>query len=254
RRATDDDRTAQKYVVGANWYPASRLSLSTEYFHKIRDNDFDHPGDTTSNLPGSLMRYPAFLRAQSFDTDDVSFRASFRPAGTLRVVGRYDFQRTTLDTRPDNLSEIQTSEMTGHIASGSISWVPWARLYLMGMVSYVFDRTETPASAATPLVADAHNDYWSLTASVGYALDERTDLEVQYLYYLADNYVDRSAVSTPYGAGAEQHGILVGLNRRFNARTRLGLQYGFFDYQDELSGGHRDYQAHLLYTTLSYRF
>ncbi|RME92698.1 MAG: hypothetical protein D6766_09600, partial [Verrucomicrobia bacterium] len=32
RRATDDDRTAQKYVVGANWYPASRLSLSTEYF------------------------------------------------------------------------------------------------------------------------------------------------------------------------------------------------------------------------------
>lgn len=80
-RDTDDERTSQKYTAGANWYPFRRLSFGGEYYHKIRDNDYDHPLDTTSNLPGSFSRYSAFLRAQNFTTDDFNFRVTWRPPG-----------------------------------------------------------------------------------------------------------------------------------------------------------------------------
>lgn len=254
QRVTDDTRLAQKYTAGANWYPVSGLSVSGQYFHKIRENDYDHPLDSTSNLAGSPNRYPAFLRAQQFDTDDVNLRVSVRPGSNLSLVARYDFQLTSLESSPDNLATLENSEMTSHVASGGVSWVPFSRVYLLGTLSYVWDRTDTLASSVTATVADSRNDYWTATATVGYALDDKTDLQLQYLYYLADNYADNSAVTVPYGSGSEEHGVMLGVTRRLNARTRLGVNYGFFDYSDELSGGRLDYQAHVLYTTLSYRF
>lgn len=254
RRRTDDSRNAQKYTAGANWYPARGLSVSGEYFHKIRDNDYDHPLDSSANLVGSPNRYPAFLRAQEFETDDVNFRVSLRPRSNVSLVARYDFQMTTLDTRPDNLAGVETSDMTSHVASGGLSWVPFSRVYLLGTLSYVWDRTDTPATGVTATVADSRNDYWTAAATVGYALDDKTDLQAQYLYYRADNYSDNSALTVPYSAGSEEHGIMVGVTRHLNPRTRLGVHYGFFDYSDELSGHNLDQQAHVLYTTLSYRF
>ncbi len=253
-RETDDQRFAQKYTAGANWYPWRRLSFGAEYYHKRRDNDFDHSLDSTSNLIDSPNRYSAFLRAQSFITDDVNFRVTWRPRNNLSVIGRYDMQLSTIDTQPDNLPEIQTSDMTSYIGSGSISWVPFTRVYLLGSLSYVWDRTTTPASDLTPAVLNAENTYWTGNATVGYALDDKTDLEGQYLFYRADNYEDNSAFGQPYGAGGEDHGVTAGIVRRMSKRVRVSLKYGFFTSHDELSGGNRDYDAHMLYSTVQYRF
>lgn len=254
RRSTDDTRSTQKYTAGANWYPWRRINFSAEYYHKIRDNDFDHTLDSTSNLPGSPLRYPAFLRAQHFATDDVNFRVSVRPRGNLSLMGRYDFQLTSIESRPDNLPNLQTSDMTSHVVSGAVSWVPFSRVYLLANVSYVWDRTDTLADEFTAAVADAHNDYWTTTFGVGYALDEKTDLQAQYVFYLADNYVEGTVATVPYGAGFHEHGVTVGLTRQLNARTRLGLNYGYFNNSDEMSGNHLDYEAHFVYSTLQYRF
>lgn len=253
-RETEDRRFAQKYAVGANWYPWRRFSLGTEYYHKRRDNDYDHGVDTTANLPGSANRYPAFFRAQHLVTDDVNVRATWRPRGNLTLVGRYDLQLSTIDTQPDGLPELQTSDLVSHIGSGSVSWVPWARLYVLGSLSYVWDRTTTPATDLWPSVQDAENHYWTGNATLGYALDDKTDLEGQYLFYRADNYSDDSAYGQPFGAGAEDHGVTAGLVRRISPRVRLSLKYGFFTGHDQLSGGNRDYDAHLIYSTLQYRF
>ena len=37
-------------------------------------------------------------------------------------------------------------------------------------------------------------------------------------------------------------------------RVRVTLKYGFFTSHDELSGGNRDYDAHMVYSTVQYRF
>ena len=258
-RSTDDSRFWQTYTVGANWYPIRRLNFGAQYYHKDRWNDFDHELDSTpNNLSGlPISVYPAFLNAQQFSTDDANLRVTWRPLGNLTLVGRYDIQWSTIDTRPDKasgLSRIQTAEISSHILGGTISWTPLKRLYLQSGVNVVWDQTDTPADEATGAVLKFQNNYWTVNSSVGYALDDKTDLQLQYLYYRADNLDDNSAVGLAYGADAQEHGITASVVRRISQRLRVSLKYGFFDGQDRTSGGHNDYQAHLVYTSLRYQF
>jgi opacity protein-like surface antigen len=255
RRKTDDTHSWQKYSVGAHWYACSRVSVSFQYYHKIRNNQYDHAEDSSSNQAPGLIRYPAYLRAEDFVTDDVNVRLSVRPRSNLQLVLRYDYQTTTLTSQVDRWSSLDASDMNSQIYGASLSWTPWHRIYLLGSVSYVLDSVDTLAAESVAVMADAHNNYWTATGGVGYALDQKTDVNVQYIYYRADNYDPaRAAVSVPYNAGFEQQGVTVGLTRQLNPRTRLGLQYGFFTYDDETSGHHLDYDAHLVYGTLQYRF
>ncbi|MFO1500490.1 MAG: hypothetical protein U1G07_19260 [Verrucomicrobiota bacterium] len=258
-RSTDEDRFWQTYTLGANWYPLRRLNFGAQYYHKERWNDFDHELDSTPNslvdLPTSV--YPAFLNAQRFSTDDANFRVTWRPRANLTLVGRYDLQLSTIDSRPDRasgLSETQTADITSHIASGTISWTPLARLYLQAGVNYVWDQTDTPADEATGSILKFENNYWTSSSSIGYALDDKTDLQLQYLYYRADNLQDNSALGLPYGADAQEHGITATLIRRITQRMRVSLKYGFFDGQDRTSGQHNDYRAHLVYSSFHYQF
>jgi hypothetical protein len=157
------------------------------------------------------------------------------------------------------LDEIESAEATSHIFSQSASWVPFARLYVQGSITYALERTDTPASTlsggAAGLVQDAQNDYWNASALLGYALTEKSDVQTQYFYYRADNYDNGNAsVGLPYGAGAEQHGVTVSLINRLQKHLVLKWQYGFFTGHDQTSGGNNDYRAHLVYSSMQYRF
>jgi hypothetical protein len=254
QRATDDSRSTQKYSAGASWHPLRRLHLAAEYYHKIRRNEFDHTIDTTSNATTSLSRYPAYLRGHDYDTDDANVRMTWRPAHALTLVARYDFQFSTITTTPDLLSSEQSSETTSHILSGNVSWTPWSRLYLQAGASYVTDETETPISSAAPSVQNAENDYWMAHFSAGFVLDDKTDLTAEYHFYRADNYEDNSAFGQPYGAGLEEQGITAAVVRRLSNRVQVSLKYGFFTSHDRTSGGNNDFDSHLLYSTVQYRF
>ncbi|MHB1305606.1 MAG: TonB-dependent receptor [Limisphaerales bacterium] len=247
-RDTEDERFTQKYTAGAAWYPSRRLNFATEYYRKIRANDYSHDVDST------LAGYPAFLTAQDYTTDDVNFRVSWRPTSGLNLVGRYDFQLSSIDTQTEALATLETAEMTSHILSGNATWNASSRLYLQGGVSYVWDRTETPADEISPAIQRSENDYWTAFSGFGYVLDNKSDLEARYYYYRADNYSDNSAFGLPYGAGAEEHGITATVSRKLNVRTRVSLTYGFFTNASDTSGGNLDYDAHLIYSSLQYRF
>ena len=257
-RDTDSDRFTQKYVLGVNWYPQRRLNLAAQYYHKERNNDYDHNIDSTSNATNSGNRYPAFLVAQDFKTDDVNFRVTWRPCSYFSSISRYDFQLSTIDTTGDFLDSVQSGEMVSHIFSQSFTISPCNPLYLQLNGTYVFDELDTPATrqpgAAANLVTESRNGYWNAGAVVGLALNERTDLQAQYSYYQSDNFIDNSAVSTPYGDEAREHGVTVTLSRMLTPRLRWSIKYGFFDYDDETSGGHNNYTAHLVYSSLQYRF
>jgi predicted porin len=186
---------------------------------------------------------------------------TWRPRNNLTLVSRYDFQLSTIDTKADFLSEVTDGKRVSHIFSQSATWSPISRLFLQGSVNYTRDETETPADNLVPgsspvnrLVLKSKNNYWNASLTAGYALDDKTDLQAQYFYYRADDYSNNSNVSQPYGADGEEHGVTVTLARQMTKALRWTLRYGYFRYRDDLYGGNNDYDAHLVYSSVQYRF
>lgn len=255
-RITAYDRTAQKYTLGAKWYPDTRLHFAAQYYHKIRENDFDNTLDPTSSTGGD--RLPAYYTAQDFTTDDFNFRMTWRAHSTLSAVSRYDYQKSTIDTTGDGLSTNESANHKSHIFSETVTWTPQARFYFQGNFNYVEDRTSTGAESQTGgaegLVQESLNDYWDAGLTASIALDDTTDLQARYSYRRADNYRDNSTFSQPYGADYKEHGVTLSFAKRINENLRYTVQYGFYNNRELTAGGNNNYDAHVLYTNLQYRF
>jgi hypothetical protein len=254
-RDSEDDRWFQKYSAGVRWYPARKATVDAGGYYKLNRYDYDHELDSTLN--SSANRYPAYLVMQDFETYDGNVRLTLRPRQNVTLVSRYEYQLSTIHTKPDSISglgDVESSEMTSHIFAQNVSWSPWSRLYLQAGFNYVASETETPTSDHTQAVLDAQNNYWTLNFNSGLVLDNKTDLHLGFTYYRADNYTDNSTVGMPYGAGAEEHGITATVVRRLAKNLRLSLKCGYFHYEDETSGGNNNFDAHLVYSSLQYRF
>ena len=248
----------QKYTIGANWYPLSKLNLSAQYYRQVSSYDNDLFQSQDQRLVG-----------QDWKVDDANVRITFQPKipaafGTLSLVTRYDFMRTAIDAQwavdGATLGARQSGVITEHVLSEAISWNPLARLYLQTDISYVLDQTNTPANEISlfpnnsPTVLNFRNNYWTVTASGGYIIDEKTDCHIQYTFYRANDYRNNSIVAVPYGAGATEHTIAATLTRQLTKEVRLLLSYTYFDYADQTSGGHNNYRAHSVLSTLQFRF
>ncbi|MEI9961537.1 MAG: hypothetical protein WDM76_10535 [Limisphaerales bacterium] len=252
----DWSRLGQKYTIGANWYPLYRLNFGGQYYHQLHNYKYDN------NLTATPATYPGYLQNQNFTVDDMNFRATWRLLNTLSLVTRYDFQFSTVDTTsiPNGgaqSGEVQSANITSHIISENVSWTPISRLYMQVSGSYVLNSLDTPVAGSTGvnnLVLNSANNYWTIDATAGYALNLKTDLQLLYTYYRADNYANNSVSSQPYGAGDEQHGITATITRRITKALQASLKYGFFCNRDETSGNHNNFDAHLVYASMQYRF
>jgi len=256
QRETEETRFFQKYSLGAKWYAARQFSIDLEGYYKLHQYDYDHTVDSTPNN-SVANRYPAYLTVQDFETYDGNVRLTYRPFSKLTLVTRYEYQLSTVDTGPDPISglgETESGKMSTHVFSQNVSWVPWSRLYLQAGIDYVDSKLQTPASDYTSAVLEAQNNYWSVNCNVGFVLDDKTDLNLGYSYYLADDYTDNSPAGVPYGSGAEEHGINATLIRRLTPNLRATLRYGYYTYTDDCYGGNRDFDAQVFYTSLQYRF
>jgi hypothetical protein len=273
----DTNLLTQKYTAGVNWYPTPGLNVAAQFFHKSADYDNDFKSELASPpVPGSERNQR--LLSQELDTDDANVRVTWRPKlpamlGTIAFVTRYDYVRATIDGQwgispagtpgvgltGTTLAEQRTAEITNHVITESITWNPLARLYLQGNGSYVLNKTNTPADFnlipnTSPTVLDFRNDYWTASVSVGFVIDDKTDLRAEYSYYRADNYDNNSLVAQPYGMGAKEYTAGASVTRQIAKNVRLKLQYSYFNYRDELSGGHNNYDAHAVFSSLQFRF
>ena len=256
-RQTDDRLFFQKYFVGTRWYPTRRVTFDIGGYYKNNNYDYDNTVDSTLNSAASPNRYPAYLVMQNFETYDGNARLTLRPLQNVTLVTRYEYQWSTIHTTPDpvsGLSEAETGKMTSQIIAQNISWSPWSRLYLQIGFNYVLSETETPAADYTQAILNAQNNYWTVNFNSGLALDDKTDLNLGYTYYQADNYYAPNPVYLAYGAGAEEHAITATVVRRITNNLRVTLRYGYYHSTDEPSGGNNDYDAHVVYSSLQYRF
>jgi predicted porin len=89
---------------------------------------------------------------------------------------------------------------------------------------------------------------------VGFALDNKTDLTVGYAIYKADTYVDNSRWSQPFGAADETHTVTATLARQLTKQIRGTVQYSYARNRDGASGGQNNYDAHMIYAFMQYRF
>jgi hypothetical protein len=248
----------QRYTIGATWNPTMRLSLAGRYFHRIASYNEDI---ISADFPR--------LVDQDWNIDDFNIRMTFRPKlpacmGSLALVTRYDFVHTSIDSQwffeEETFAELQSGEIKKHVISESLNWNPVPRFFLQASFSYVLNQTDTPANNielipnAGPTVVNFRNDYWTVTSGIGYIIDDKTDFYADYYFYCANDYYKNAAVAVPYGMGGTEHAVSATITRQLTRNTRLLLKYGYFNYRDVTSGGHNNYQAHSLFSTLQIRF
>jgi len=59
--------------------------------------------------------------------------------------------------------------------------------------------------------------YWNASALAGFVVDKNTDAQLQYTAYRTNNYLPVLAATTmPFGAGAQEYTVTLGLKHKFN--------------------------------------
>jgi hypothetical protein len=257
----DRDRLQQKYTLGANWYACPRATFSAQYYHKFDDIHYSNsaipPGP--ASIVGESIGFPGRFSGQKFDVNDLKTRMTLRVLSNLSAATEYDFQRTEYDTNTFGLGLTDSGKTTSHVLSESLTWSPLSRLYLQAGACYYLSRTEVPATIVVHNLAgdqgfDFKNNHWTLNASAGLAIDEKTNLRADYTFYKADNYENIAFLTVPYGAGAEQHTVTLTLNRQITKSVSASLKGGYYQYKDETSGHHNDYSGLLVFSGLHVRF
>lgn len=248
-RHSDNTRTSQKYAFKTNWYAKPGLTFAAQYYHKVNRNDYDAIRDNT--LPGTANRYPAYITDQDFETDDFNIRVSWRPAPLLSTVTRYDYQRSRITSNEAGLTAVQSSRLTSHILSESVTWTPVNRLFLSASVNITWDQLATPAYL---FVVNSDSNYVNGSLGAGYALAKRDDVYLDYAFYEARNFVDNSAVNLPYAADQERHAGYLTWVRRHSENLVVTTKYGYVTHRDDTWSGLNDFNAHVLYAKVQYRF
>lgn len=255
-RDTNFERTSHKYAATANWYARPGTTIAVQYYYKLRLNDFR---STRDNTVSTSDRYPAYVANQDFETNDFNVRLSTRLAANLRSVTRYDYQQTKINTQDVGLPMGESGKLTSHILAQSLSWSPLARWYVQGTANLVWDQLTTPAvyvtGNAANLVKNSDANYTSFSLGSGYALDDQSDLYVDYSHTKSkDSYVDNSSRTVPYGSALEMQQAAVTWTRKLDRRTSVSLKYAYAKSDDDVAGGYADYEAHLVYGKVQYRF
>ena len=253
----DDSRFFQKYAVSARWYPVKQASVDVGGYYKINQYDYANTQDSTPNDLSTGNAYPGFLVYQGFQTWDGNARLTLHPLSKITLVSRYEYQFSTIATRPDaasGLGEVDSSQMHSHILGQNLSWTPLNWLCLQAGANYVISETKTPASDYTQAILNSQNNYWTVNFNAGFVLDDKTDLNVGYFYYRAADGQNAVVNGLPLGTDAEEHSINAILTRRLTKNLRLNLKYAFTHYEDFASAGNYNFNAHVIFSSLQYRF
>ena len=250
-RETDYDRFGQRYILNASWYIRPGLTLAAQYNYRLKIADYTHLRDSSSNGSRSIDRYPAFIIDQDIASHDGNIRVSWRPKSMLGFVTRYAHQRSTVTSTMDGLPEIQDGLLTRHVITQTATWNPTPRLYLTGAVSVTYDQLVVPPHRLT---MNSDNNYTSASLGAGYALGKVTDLYLDANYYRADNYTDNPAVTLPLNAGQKLQSAFLTWVRRHSDRVIYTAKYGYATNRDGTFGGLNDFDAHIFYGKVQYKF
>jgi hypothetical protein len=234
----------QDYSVGFNTAPLPKASLSARYCHSIYQNDYDNEVDT-------IVGYPGFITQQDFTSDELMARLTLRPISRVMIAVEYQLVATDIRTSTEAVPALGTP--AGTVQSGgydcsiysiSATLTPISRLYLTSLFSLQETHTSTFVNGS-PSVASYIGNVYSVLAAAGYALDQKTDLNLQYEYSRANDLQNNAAFGLPLGSEYQRTGVSVGLTRKLTDHIMAKLRYGFYQLEDPGNGGLDNYTAQL---------
>jgi hypothetical protein len=264
-RQTDVDVDRTDYVAGFNTSPIQRANLSAQYRNSRRENGYDHEIDqrTFGGVLGFQEGYPAFITGQEFQTDEVTAKLTVRPINRVSVSFRYQLVATDFNTETDPVpslgipaGEAHSGNYRAHIYSVSATVNPINRLYLTGYFSLTDSRTETFDNHSDAVIP-FEGDVYTIMATAGYALDEKTDVSLDYLFSRACNFEENNASAAfglPYGVDNTRRAFYAGIKRQISKNVVARLRYGYFHYDEPTNGNIDDYVAHMAIATCTIRF
>ena len=267
--STSEDRT--RITLGANWRGSSSVTLRGELFHK----------DNKNNSVGYIARSDGFV-----DNYDLGYKyngfkltAIVKPCATLSFSTRYVYQKgqatvtgisvagTTPATYAVSYPRYDSMDMTNQMIGETIDWTPNKQFYMQANVNVVFNVISTiyPRAGAVPasgalsswdanqVLQDSNNNYVTGSLVAGAVISKSDNLQCQYTYYRANNYNPQVAVRTqPYGAGAKESIVTIGLKHKFSARMMGNAKVGYCDSKNDTTGGNTNFRGPLAYVALEF--
>jgi len=242
-----------RYTVGANWVPCPYFTLRGETFYKDHQNSFQ--GYATSISSEYVLGYRLY---------GGTLTAIVSPLPTLSFTTRYILQTGQMDVTTvgdpglTSYANYDSMNTKSHQIGETIDWNPIRQFYLQGNINVVFDtlRTAYPQAGgvANTVLRNSDNNYWDGSVLAGYAIDKKTDGEVECTYYRANNYQPAFTGSVSYGAGAKEYRATVGLKHKINDHLIASAKIGYLVSRNDTTGDFTDYTARVAYVSLEHAF
>jgi hypothetical protein len=137
------------------------------------------------------------------------------------------------------------------VLSQSATWSPAGRLYVTGNLNLTYDTLRTPT---LQFAQYQDNNYVNASLACGYAAGKVDDLYLDWSWFRADNFIDRSATLIPFGMGQKTNQASLTWMRKQTAHLIYTFKYGYVGNRDETWAGLNDFDAHVLYARVQYRF
>jgi hypothetical protein len=252
KNVTDTTVMRQDYRVGFNTAPWQRVTLAGQYRYALYHNDYNNTVDTTEG-------YPGFINLQDFKTDEVMGKITLRPCTKASLAFTYRYVDTYITTDTDSIptvtpgGQLTSGKYNANIYSVSTTVTPISRLYLTGLFS-LEDTHSTSFDNHSRAVVTYYGNVYTAAGSAGFAVDKKTDFTVQYTYSCAQDGQGNAAYGLPLGTDNQRHGVIAGLTRRFTDNFIGRIRYGWYQYDDKVSGGANNYTAQLLSASCTARF
>jgi|GEM_PF-760544 len=251
RNHTEVNTQTRDFKVGFNSAPLPRMTLSAHYLHGNRDDNFD---GYTANL--------ASFAWQGTETDELAAKLTLRPCPKVSMSFKYQYL----------LMDIATMSLATNMAAGkyfatdsgrheaniytfSTTVTPVPRLYVTGLFQYQDSYTASQYFNTT-MIAPYRADVYTMAATAGFALDNKTDLTAEYAFTYTDNFNSDVNYNGGYNFGLDsrRHGIQVGVRRQLAKNVVGSLRYGYFEYVEDSSGGINNYRANVVTASCGIRF
>lgn len=247
-RLTDTEVDRSRYTLGFSTSPVRRLTFSGHYRRGTRESDYNHILDTE---PG----YSAFINAQELRTTEIDAKATARVTSAVKASFQYQFVSTEIDTffQTDPPAAVESGDYTADVYSLSVTATPLARLYLTGLFSYRDIESES-FDNGVPALGAYEADVYTFIGTAGWAVGEKTDLKLQYLYNRSDHFTGNPEDGLVLGRDNVRHGLSLDCSRRLTEKMKARFRYGFFKNDERGGGTAEDYEAHLMVIGLEYNF
>jgi len=257
--ANNNDRERHvDYTVGANWRASQLLTLRGEYFSKgHKDNSVGY---------GANLGDYYLLDSQYTGYKITALATPWATLGfTTRFVSQHGKTKVTgfLPTYP----AFDAGNTKNYMVGETIDWTPCTECYMELDANLVYNVISTiyPRAGVTPAVGaqaafdtnnvlqNSNNNYVTVSFLTGFVVDPETDLQFQLTYYRAhDGNTALAPWTTPYGVAVRDVSGTIGLKHKFTDRMIGEAKLGYFDSQNDTTGGFTSYHGPVGYVSVAY--